>query len=81
MERFGTRNKLVNAQATMQALELLKPLRGGSQVAAQTPAVGPSEHGDVIEMPKERGSAEVREVTKDEVAKQRDIHRRGTIGE
>lgn len=28
-KRFGTGNKLVNAQATIKALKLLKPLRGG----------------------------------------------------
>jgi small subunit ribosomal protein S5 len=41
-KRFGTNNKLVNAQAIMLAFEKLRPARGGTQDAAEEAAAAPT---------------------------------------
>ncbi len=71
-KRFGSRNKLVNAQATMIALGMLKPLSAADEAAMATPQVKPGTEPGAP-------AASIREVTKDEVAKQRDIHRKGQL--
>ena len=71
-KRFGSRNKLVNAQATMIALQMLKPLSAADAAAAAPVEVKPGTEPGAP-------AASIREVTKDEVAKQRDIHRKGQI--
>lgn len=70
-KRFGTRNKLVNAQAAMLALELLRPFAGQSEesLSMNAPTI---EEGD-------KSAAQVREVSKKELDTQRDIHRKGKI--
>lgn len=75
-KRFGTRNKLVNAQATMQALEMLKPVTAAA--AAAEAAAMPTPEGEIPPTP-ERSSMTLREVSKKEVDAQRDIHRKGKI--
>ena len=97
-KRFGTRNKLVNAQASMLALAMLRGT--GSPTAEATVAVvDPSlrSGGQGAKLSDEvmkgagkvyvQGSAdEVRsgglgltEMTKEQAAKQRDVHRKGKI--
>ena len=70
-KRFGSRNKLVNAQATMMALEKLAnviPLMPEAPAAATTnpeDGAGPQ--------------IAVKEMSREDVAKQREIHRKGKI--
>lgn len=59
-KRFGTGNKLVNAQATFKALEKLRPSRAGAEVQVDTPAAEESE-------PVDPSMAQVREVSKSQV--------------
>ncbi len=74
-KRFGSRNKLVNAQATMQALELLKAVAVSPEAipAATTPAVNPEDEVT-------NSQIAVTEVSKSDVAKQREIHRKNQLG-
>jgi small subunit ribosomal protein S5 len=65
-KRFGSRNKLVNAQATMQALATL---RGVASVAEEKAA--PAETS--------KEQLQVKELSKAEMEKQKDIHRKGKI--
>ncbi|MBI5156003.1 30S ribosomal protein S5, partial [Candidatus Peregrinibacteria bacterium] len=65
-KRFGTGNKLVNAQATFKALAMLKPLRAGDiaeEAAAAAPAVTPEQ-------------LKVTEMSKEELLKQQEISRK-----
>jgi small subunit ribosomal protein S5 len=62
-KRFGSRNKLVNAQTTMLALKMLRD-------------VPPSMRD---KQPVEKGQLEVKEMSKEDAEKQRDIHRKGKI--
>ncbi len=72
-KRFGSRNKLVNAQATMIALGMLKPLSAADAAAvASTEAPKPGTEPGTP-------AASIREVTKEEVVKQQQIHRQGQI--
>lgn len=70
-KRFGSRNKLVNAQATMIALKMLKPV------------VHPDAPAEEAKAQAEPGSpsASIRVVSKDEVAAQREIHRKAQLAE
>lgn len=67
-KRFGSRNKLVNAQATIMAL---KKLRGAPTPDTPAPALG-EEKG-------EKEQIAVKQVSKSEVDAQREIHRKGKI--
>lgn len=92
-KRFGTRNKLVNAQTSIMALQML---RGSGSVLAETVAAGAvatpegaKKLGDDVM----KGSGQVfvpgstdevrsgglslTEMTKEQAAKQRDVHRKG----
>ncbi len=69
-KRFGSRNKLVNAQATMMALKMLRGTPVADSVAA-APAAEAAEDGNA----KEQIALKV--VTKGEVDAQRQIHRKG----
>ncbi len=55
-KRFGSRNKLVNAQATMQALQMLRDV-------PQKPAAAAAEQA----APAEKGALEVKQVRRDDV--------------
>jgi small subunit ribosomal protein S5 len=74
-KRFGSRNKLVNAQATMLALEMLTavPL----PVVEEAPKV--AAEGEE-ELPADQSGLQMKEMSKEDVAKQRDIHRRNQLG-
>lgn len=74
-KRFGSRNKLVNAQATIQALEMLKMVAGASE---DTPAKPVTE-----DTPSDEGAPKIaiKEMTKSEVEAQRQIHRKSQIAE
>ncbi len=67
-KRYGSRNKLVNAQATMQALEMLR------QVAEQAPEVPAGEEAD-------KSAVQIVEMSKKDVDAQKDIHRKNAITE
>jgi len=76
-KRFGTRNKLVNAQASMKALALLRHVPGSmvdAPVAAATPPAdgAPEQQADI-------SAVQVKEVSKEELAKQLDIHRKSKV--
>lgn len=62
-KRFGTGNKLVNAQAIIKALEKLRPVRGGKVVE------GDAEKAD-------KSAPEVQTMSKDELKKRQDIARK-----
>lgn len=69
-KRFGTGNKLVNAQATILALKKLKPLRGGMQADDETPAA------DTPDAPQDTPETmKVTAISRDEVKKRQDISR------
>ena len=71
-KRFGTRNKLVNAQATIQALEMLR----GTPVE-DTPATAAAvTNPDAGTGPQ----VQVKEISKEDLAKQREIHRQNQLG-
>ncbi len=76
-KRFGTRNKLVNAQATMQALKMLRAVPGSMVDAPAVPLAkdGAPEAGAVPDV----SAPQVKEVTKKQVDAQRDIHRKANI--
>ncbi len=75
-KRFGTRNKLVNAQAAIMALEKLRSFGNPSKPEAPAPAsIGPD--GEVEEV--RSGGLQLTELTKEQVQAQRDIHRKGKI--
>ncbi len=96
-KRFGTRNKLVNAQASMLALGMLRHVGGALAadvvvaVAGGAPDGSPKKFSDEVMKGAGKvyvqGSAdEVRsgglgltEMTKEQAAKQRDVHRKGKI--
>jgi small subunit ribosomal protein S5 len=59
-KRFGSRNKLVNAQTTMLALKMLRAVKSTPEAV-------------------EKGQLEVKEISKEAMEKQRDIHRKGKI--
>ncbi len=71
-KRFGSRNKLVNAQATMLALQMLKPVANADTF--DEPGKAKADQDAAVK----EGIA-VKEMTKGEVEKQRDIHRKGQI--
>ena len=66
-KRFGSRNKLVNAQATMQALEML---RGTGSASAEEVAKAAEASKDQLQ---------VKEMSKADVEKQKEIHRKGQM--
>jgi small subunit ribosomal protein S5 len=69
-KRYGTRNKLVNAQAAMLALQKLRPIPAHLQEKidlAEAKAVA------------DKAAPEVKLMSKEEVEKQKDIHRQGKI--
>jgi small subunit ribosomal protein S5 len=96
-KRYGTRNKLVNAQTAIMALQMLRGRPGMStdEVAAATapeaPATSKKPLGDDVmkgagkvfvggaEEDIRAGSLGVTEMSKEQAAKQRDIHRKGKI--
>lgn len=96
-KRYGTRNKLVNAQTAIMALQKLRGIPGMTNAeieassAPSAPAAGPKKLGDDVMQGSGKvfvkGSAdEVRsgglgltELSKEQAAKQRDIHRKGKI--
>jgi small subunit ribosomal protein S5 len=67
-KRFGTGNKLVNAQAIMRALALLKPLKAG-QKSDEEVAVVLAEQAD-------QAAPVVETISKEELQKRKDISRR-----
>jgi small subunit ribosomal protein S5 len=73
-KRFGSRNKLVNAQATMRALAKLKPVPASEQDVEVKAA--PAEGGEEAVDP---SSMELKQVSRKEAEKQRDIHRKGKM--
>lgn len=75
-KRFGSRNKLVNAQATIQALEMLKAVASSADDATPDAAKTPDgeDNGDTAKIA-------VKEVSKGEVEAQRQIHRKSQIAE
>ncbi len=93
-KRFGTRNKLVNAQAAMLALQKLRSSGGPTEDVAVAVADGP-EGGKKFADDVMKGSGKVyvkggddevrsgglglTEMTKEQAAKQRDVHRKGKI--
>ncbi len=74
-KRFGTRNKLVNAQATMQALKMLRAVPGSMVDAPVAAAAAPGE----LPPSADASAPKVVEVTKKQVEAQRDIHRKANI--
>jgi small subunit ribosomal protein S5 len=68
-KRYGSRNKLVNAQATMQALELLR--QGTETPVEEVPA---GEEAD-------KSAVQVVEMSKKDVEAQKEIHRKNAITE
>lgn len=68
-KRFGSRNKLVNAQATMLALELLRPV-SDADLAAEAKAKAKAEGKETLD---------VKEISAEELEKQKAIHRKGKI--
>lgn len=96
-KRFGTRNKLVNAQTAILALQMLRPVFGRSSAndkdAPVVPDGGPAKKTLSNEVMKGAGQVyvptgadEVRsgglgltELTKEQLEKQKDIHRKGKI--
>ncbi len=68
-KRFGSRNKLVNAQATMLALELLRPV-SDADLAAEAKAKEKAEGKETLD---------VKEISKEDLEKQKEIHRKGKI--
>ncbi len=73
-KRFGTRNKLVNAQAAMKALARLRSVPGSMMDApvVAAPDGAPEVAADV-------SAPMVKEVSKSDVEKQREIHRQSKI--
>ncbi len=71
-KRFGTGNKLVNAQATFRALKMLRPPRPGMVVEEETQAETPKEtEGEVLEeVRKEASAPKVREVKKSQISQE-----------
>ena len=69
-KRFGTGNKLVNAQATFKALAMLKPLRA-ADIAAEA----------VAENPVTPEQLKVVELSKEELIKQQEISRKAGTNE
>lgn len=71
-KRYGTRNKLVNAQATMLALKQLQPLREGmAPDAPVTPATQPEMEGGP--------AAPIQEISRKDVEKRLEHTRRTSI--
>lgn len=73
-KRFGSRNKLVNAQATMKALAKLRGTFVEDKPAAKMP-----DGEDELEA--DKSAVQIKEVSKKEVSDQRDIHRKNAISE
>lgn len=71
-KRFGTRNKLVNAQATILALKKLKPLRGKAAQAQEVEGAAPSP---------EKGQLEVKQMTRKDAENKVQEQRRAKIEE
>ena len=76
-KRFGSRNKLVNAQATMQALEMLKAVGGATTEDAAPKPVTEDTPSDEGMAPK----IAIKEISKADVEAQRQIHRKSQIAE
>lgn len=88
-KRFGTRNKLVNAQAAIMALQKLRHVPGAMAAVIEESAAATIESrkkpsavglpGEGIEEEVRSGGLELTEMTREEAEKQRDIHRKGKI--
>lgn len=72
-KRFGTRNKLVNAQAAMEALQMLRPVPVSLEAEVLKTETGEmAAEGD-------QSAPEVKVLTKEQLDAQRDIHRKGKM--
>lgn len=75
-KRFGTRNKLVNAQASMLALKKIAITRKNGSTEGL-----PQEDVDVAEAAAAKEQLQVREITRKEAQEQQDISRKANVEE